>query len=126
MSDINLPNKIRSVIGSYVKAFSDKDLDAVCALYADDATVEDPVGSPRKVGGAAIRDFYTLSLAANPQLKPLDAPSIAGAFSATPISATVTMNGRDLVIEFISVMSFHPDGLIKSMTAYFDPSAIDA
>ncbi len=42
----------------YLTALADKDLEGILALYADDAVVEDPVGSEPHVGMAAIREFY--------------------------------------------------------------------
>lgn len=124
MADPNLPSLIRATIGAYVKGFADSDLDAICALFGDDARIEDPVGSPKRTGAEDIRAFYRSALSARPRLTITGAPVIAGAFSATPISATVEMAGKVLVIDFISVMSYFPDGRIKAMTAYFDPETI--
>lgn len=118
------PIRIREVIHAYVKGFADRDLDALCALYADDATIEDPVGTPKRRGAAEIRAFYAMALAAAPTLRITAEPVIVGAFSATPLAAEVTMDGRVLVIELISVMGFAPDGRITSMTACFDPAML--
>lgn len=124
MSDGNLSAKIRSTIGAYVKGFADSDLDAICGLFEKDATVEDPVGTPKKTGVEEIRGFYEMALAAAPKLTVTGTPVISGAFSATPITATVNMDGKTISIDFISVMSYALDGRIKTMTAYFDPAAI--
>ena len=48
---------------AYIDAFNRADVGAVVALYAADATVEDPVGSPPKSGAAEIGAFYTYSVA---------------------------------------------------------------
>jgi len=50
--------QILAAIDGYVAAMNAGDVDAVRALYADDATVEDPLGSPKRVGLATIREFY--------------------------------------------------------------------
>ena len=54
---------MHAVVHRYIAALNAGDLDAIVALYADDATVEDPVGSPPHQGHAAIRAFYAKSLA---------------------------------------------------------------
>lgn len=125
MAEPNLSALIRATIGAYVKGFADSDLDAICALFGDGASIEDPVGSPKRTGAEDIRAFYQSALSARPRLTVTGAPVIAGAFSATPISATVELEGRTLVIDFISVMSYFPDGRIRTMTAYFDPETIN-
>src|SRR3546814_8940608 len=45
----------------YIDGFNRADPAGVAALYADDATVEDPVGSPLKTGKAEITKFYERS-----------------------------------------------------------------
>lgn len=121
----DLTGRIRATIDAYVSGFSDNDLDAICKLYEKDATIEDPVGTPKKQGAEEIRAFYQMALSARPVLTITGAPITSGGFSATPIRAEVSMGGRAIVIDLISVMSFAPDGRIRSMTAYFDPGTID-
>lgn len=112
-------DNIKSAIEAYIQGFADEDLDAICALYDDEATIEDPVGTPRHEGKEAIRSFYEMALGAKPRLTRHGEPHIVGPFSATPISAHVTMDGEDITISFISVMSYGENGKITSMTAYW-------
>ena len=44
-SDMALPQDIDWFIGDYVRAFNARDLERVASLYAEDATLVDPVGS---------------------------------------------------------------------------------
>ena len=53
-----LPPDINRFIRDYVRAFNERDLDSVASLYAEDATLEDPVGSTIVRGKLAIRAFY--------------------------------------------------------------------
>ncbi len=48
---------IEAVVEAYVRHLNAQDVEAVVALYADDASVEDPVGSEPIRGRAAIRRF---------------------------------------------------------------------
>ena len=113
-------------INAYVKGFADGDLDVICGLYHDDATVEDPYGSPRKTGIKEIREFYEAALAAKPKIEIKHPPIIVNNFSATHLEAKVDFGGNTIVINLISVMSYSPDGKILSMIAHFDPASINA
>lgn len=58
------PDLIRATADSYIAALEAGDLDAVMALYADNATVEDPVGGGTvHDGAAAVREFYATVVA---------------------------------------------------------------
>ena len=124
MSERSKSAKIRSVLGAYCQGVRDENLDAICALYAEDATVEDPYGAPKKCGIDEIRAFYATSLLAKPRLRIAGEPVIVGAFSATPLIVDVHYNGRERVIELISIMSYDEDCKITTMTAYFDPAIL--
>lgn len=50
--------QIRAAIERYVACLCKGDVDGIAALYADDATVEDPVGNEPVVGLTAVRAFY--------------------------------------------------------------------
>jgi steroid delta-isomerase len=39
-----------AMVHKYVEAFAKEDMDIIREIYADDATVEDPVGTPLHVG----------------------------------------------------------------------------
>ena len=53
-----LPHDIDRFIRDYVRAFNARDLDRVVSLYAENATLEDPVDSAVVYGKSAIRAFY--------------------------------------------------------------------
>ena len=50
--------RIREVIEDYVRLVGSGTADQIVALYAEDATVEDPVGTDVRTGHAAIKEFY--------------------------------------------------------------------
>lgn len=59
---------IRSTVEQYVARFSD-DRDGWLALWAPDATMEDPVGSPVRHGVEAIAEFYDQSQASSDRVE---------------------------------------------------------
>ena len=50
--------RVREVVDRYVELVATGTADEIVALYAEDAAVEDPVGSEPRVGHAAIRELY--------------------------------------------------------------------
>lgn len=54
---INYEQALR-VCQTYIQSLVTNDVDAILDLYADDATVEDPVGSEARSGQDALRSFY--------------------------------------------------------------------
>lgn len=55
------PARMRAVFEAYLASWRDGDQDARAALFAPDAAVEDPVGSPAHRGIAAVRAFWSMA-----------------------------------------------------------------
>ena len=106
---------------AYIDAFNSGSAEAVVALYAEDATVEDPVGSPLKRGKTEIRAFYTHSIATGAKLA-LDAP-IRGSHANAAAMAFSAHIGP-VTVRVIDIMTFDEAGKFTSMKAYFGPGDI--
>ncbi|POF42383.1 steroid delta-isomerase [Pseudomonas laurylsulfativorans] len=118
--------QMKNAMQSYIDAFNRNDLDAVVALYSDDATVEDPYGTPAKSGKVQIEAFYRASMAYGSVLR-LSAPIRAshGDAAAMAFDAVVTTPQGEGRVKVIDVMTFTEEGLINSMRAYFGPGDIE-
>ena len=113
---------IRNVFQRYVELVTRGDCGAVALLYAEDATVEDPLGSPLHRGRDAIREFYRTS-AGMVHLELEGRVRVAGREAAAAMIARPT--GADgMVIEIVDVMTFNDQGLVTSMRAYWSPDTI--
>jgi len=112
---------MKSAMQAYIDAFNSGSAAAVVALYAEDATVEDPVGSPPKRGKAEIQAFYSHSIATGAKLS-LDAP-VRGSHGN---SAAMAFSARigPVTVRVIDVMSFDEAGKFTTMKAYFGPGDI--
>ncbi|PXX08781.1 nuclear transport factor 2 family protein [Mycolicibacterium moriokaense] len=110
---------ITEAVNRYLETVSQGRPDDIAALYADDATIEDPVGSDVHIGQEAIRGFYKAVEGAN----------------ATTEMVTLRVLGSEaayfwrlmiggMTIEIISVMTFNEDAKIASMKAYWGPDNI--
>mgnify|MGYP000330199469 CR=1 FL=1 len=115
---ISTEDKIKAV-HAYVDGFSKGDAEAIVALYADDATVEDPMGTPIKKGIDAIREFYTGAMVNGAQLELKGTPRCAGDYVAFPFAANVNMNGNKAHIEIIDTFRFNEEGKVTEMRAFW-------
>jgi steroid delta-isomerase len=109
---------IREVYERYPELLNNGDVDGTLELYAEDAVVEDPVGSERRVGKDAIREFYQAS-AGTVVLKVSGPVRIAGNEAATPMVIRFGPEGQQKALDVISNMSFDDEGRIKSMKAWW-------
>ena len=117
---------MKAAMQEYIDAFNRVDTDGVVALYADDATVEDPVGSPVKSGKSAVADFYKMAMKTGAKLA-LAAPIRASHGNSAAMAFDVQLNmpqGR-AVIRVIDVMTFNDAGKFSSMRAYWGPSDME-
>jgi steroid Delta-isomerase len=113
---------MRSVLQRYVDAMTRGDWEAIVALYADDAIVEDPVGSEPRRGQAAIAELYR-NAAGTVRLELDGRVRVAAQCAAAPMLGRPTgMQG--MVVEIVDVMTFNDEGLITSMRAYWSPDTI--
>lgn len=111
-----------AVVHSYVDGFERGDLDALVSLFAPDATVEDPVGTPPKRGIDEIRDFYAVSVATGAKLELLGEPRCAADYVAFPFAVKLEWQGKRQVIEVIDTFRINDDGKITEMRAFFGPA----
>jgi steroid Delta-isomerase len=119
-----MPNEqqMKQAMQAYIDLYNKDDLEGVVGLYADDATVEDPVGTPVKAGKAAIRDFYKYAMTTGARLS-LAAPIRGSHGNSAAMAFDVKLNyqGANMVIRVIDVMTFDAAGRFSSMRAYWGP-----
>ena len=112
---------MKQAMQAYIDGFNRVEVDAIIALYADDATVEDPVGSGKVLKGRAeISDFYRMAIKTGAQLS-LVAPIRAshGNSAAMAFDVNLKMPQGQMVIQVIDVMTFNDAGKFSSMRAYW-------
>jgi steroid delta-isomerase len=112
------PEDNAKTVHRYLEFVSKGQPDEIAALYADDATVEDPVGSDVHIGRPAIRGFYgTLeNVKAQTEVLTLRALGNEAAFHWT---LSIDFGGSGMRIDIISVMTFDEESKIASMKAYW-------
>ena len=115
--------RMKAAMQAYIDLFNRSDAAAIAGLYADDATVEDPVGSPLKKGKAEIAAFYKMAIATGARLE-LAAPIRASHGNAAAMAFNVRLNMPEgkAHIQVIDVMTFNDAGKFTSMKAYWGKS----
>lgn len=122
--------QMKQAMQAYIDAFNRVDPDAIVALYAQDASVEDPVGTTPKVGSKAIADFYAYAIKSGAKLK-LAAPIRGSHGNSAAMAFDVELNmpqGDKLaraVIRVIDVMTFDEAGKFSSMRAFWGSSDME-
>lgn len=112
---------IRARVEGYLNGFGGS-REAFLDNFAEDAWIEDPVGTPRLEGREAIGGFYdqTTTMAESISLRPTGPLRIAGGEAAFSFQARPVMGGTTFAIDIIDVMTFTEDGRIATMRAYWD------
>ncbi len=116
------PTTIRSVVDQYCATFTAGDQDGYVGLYADDAWIEDPVGTPRHEGRDAIGAFFAMSrsLAEVIELRLTGPVRVAAGEAAFPMQARPQIGDTTYAVDIIDVMTFDDEGKITTMRAFWD------
>ena len=114
---------ITDTVSRYIELVEKGSADELAGLYADDATVEDPVGGEVHIGRRAIHGFYS---AVNDVQRECELVSlrVAGNEAAFQFKLTVTAGEHRMVIEPIDVMVFDDRGKIAAMKAYWSAADV--
>jgi steroid Delta-isomerase len=114
---------IRKLYERYPEMVTKGDVEGIVALYADDATIEDPIGGPLHRGIDAVRAFYQAA-AGTVTMKRVGPVHVAGREAATPLLVLIGPEGKKQALDIISVMAFNEDGKIASMRAFWSFDAL--
>lgn len=112
------PERIREVVERYVALVADGSADDIVALYAEDATVEDPIGSDVRTGHAAIREFYATLEGLEQQTRLITARIAAGE-AAFHFEIVTSAGGATYTLSPIDVMTFDDEGRVTTMRAFW-------
>ena len=104
-----------AMVEKYMQAVSTDNIELIKEIYADEATVEDPIGSPVKAGINAIVQFYNSFSGVKLQLT--SKPRCAG----NSVAFTFNAQMGPTTLEIIDVFEFDNAGKVVSMKAYWGP-----
>ncbi|MFI8181458.1 nuclear transport factor 2 family protein [Actinacidiphila glaucinigra] len=115
---------MRAALQRYLDALNNHDVAGAVALFADGATLEDPVGTG--VADAAERLPKMFDQVPVGSTFTLDTPIRTSHGSAAAMAFTVraVVDGAPVEVRSIDVMEFDESGLITHMNAYNGPSDV--
>lgn len=116
------PETIRATVARYMAAMSAGDRDTWLGCFADDATLEDPVGSDVVTGREDIATFFDNAhgMADGITMEPTGPVRIAAGQAAFPFRIITTLGADRFEMPVIDVMTFDDAGRITSMRAFWD------
>lgn len=118
--------QMKAAVLAYTQAHTAGDIDAIAAIFSEDATVADPVDKAAFVGRAAIREFFagTHEFAESLELTITGPIRAVDRFAAAPLRAVSSMDGSKFAVDIIDVFTFDDDGLVSDMKAYWTAADI--
>ena len=115
------PDVLQGFVQRYLDTVVSGSAEDVAALYAEDATLEDPVGGGEvHIGRKAIAGFYNNVSGAEITTELL---SFRAGGSEAAFVFAITVGGA-MRIEPFEVMAFNADGQITSMRAFWGPQDV--
>ena len=115
---------ITNAVNRYLELVATGTADEIAGLYAEDATVEDPVGGGEvHIGRQAIHGFYK-NIENIPRATELRSLRVCGHEAAFMFTITVGADDGKMRIEPIDVMAFNAEGKITTMKAYWSPADV--
>lgn len=114
-------DQMRWAFEQYTARLSAGDADGVVELFADDAWIEDPLGTPRKQGRADLLAFYRTAIERAAPTVILTGPVRVSSVSeaAAPLRSRSNFGGSPKELDIIDVFSFDDEGRITSMRAFW-------
>ncbi|OMC00172.1 steroid delta-isomerase [Mycolicibacterium fortuitum] len=114
-------DQIVEVIRRYVSLLATGSTDDLLELFAEDATVEDPVGSDVRAGRNEIREFFSTLQQLERQTE-LVLLRVAGNEAGFSFTITFKVGDTPMRLQPIDTMTFDRDGKITSVRSYFAPA----
>ncbi len=116
------PAEIRATVERYAKVFSAGDKEGYVGLFADDASLEDPVGAGVHTGREAIEAFWdqTRQMTAEIELRITGPIRVAGNEAAFPGEARPMLGEDRMMVPIVDTLAVDDDGRITQLRAFWD------
>lgn len=118
------PEHMKQTVDQYLAAINAGDMPAVMTIYAEDAAVEDPVGTEPKRGDDILQ-FYIDAFSGGAKVELTGPVRISAKAAAFPFRAEINRpGGQILTVDVIDIFEFEPAGKVIKMTAHFGPDNV--
>ncbi len=113
-------DRITATVQAYVDTIAAGDTEKVVGLFADGATVEDPIGSDLKTTRDELMEFYGGVCAMSPSTE-LKWVRVAGDTAVFEFVLRTKAGDSTVTVTPIDIMRFDDDARVVSMRAVWDP-----
>lgn len=116
----------KHMLERYIDGFNRGDVEALLSLFANDAVIEDPVGSPPRQANE-LREWFTQGVAMSARLE-LDAPirGSHGRAAAMAFRVSMLQDGVPVVIHSLDTIELNDQGLIIKLRGYWGPEDVES
>ncbi|WP_417595704.1 nuclear transport factor 2 family protein [Parasphingorhabdus sp.] len=115
---------MKKIVDQYLAAINTGDMQSATNIYADNAAVEDPVGTEPKRGDDILQ-FYTAAFSNGAKVELTGPVRISAKAAAFPFRAEIKQPANKLlIVDVIDIFEFDDAGKVVKMTAHFGPSNI--
>lgn len=118
---------MKATVDGYLAAVVSGDVDAIMALYGDDARIEDPIGAEPRIGAEILRSFFSQprDVAEIERLGPITIFDRWAAFQFRAVLGPGRGEGMPESVALTEVMRFDDGGKILEMIAIPDVANAD-
>ncbi|WP_026918109.1 nuclear transport factor 2 family protein [Gordonia shandongensis] len=120
--ETGLSDKIAATVQAYIDGLNTGSADDIVALFADGATVEDPIGTPVRSTRDELLEFYGVVTGLDSRSATLAWTRIAGDTAVFEFTLVTGTGGMTFQITPIDIMTFDDDGKIRTMRAVWEQS----
>ncbi|MFM9378815.1 nuclear transport factor 2 family protein [Gordonia sp. VNK21] len=114
--------QITAVVESYIEYLTTGTAEQIADLYADGATVEDPIGAPIRSTREELVEFYGVITGMDDRRATLAWSKIAGDTAVFEFTLVTGTAGMSFEITPVDIMVFDAEGKIVSMRAVWQQS----
>ncbi|NMO03444.1 SnoaL-like domain-containing protein [Gordonia sp. TBRC 11910] len=112
-----LAGKIADTVEQYIERLTAGDAERIVELFADGATVEDPIGTDVRTTREQLIEFYTIIQNLDDRQATLKWKKVAGDTAVFEFTLVTHTAGMAFEITPVDIMVFDADGKITSMRA---------
>ena len=116
----------KRVCETYTRSLEASDLESLLDLFADDASIEDPVGTPLREVKEVLRAFYAEACQGVAKAELTGSPRLAGNEVAFPFTVTAGTPEQEIIINIIDVFRFNDAGKVSTMRAFWGPDNMNS
>lgn len=109
--------KMSATVDAYIERLTEGNAEAIVELYADGATVEDPIGADVRTTREQLLEFYTIIANLDDRAATLKWKKVAGDTAVFEFTLVTHTAGMAFEITPVDIMVFDDDGKIVSMRA---------